>query len=169
LPGTAMVNAKKGRPPSDNPMVHTAVMLPLDLSRRLKEDGEASGRGQSGEIRQRLEESYDPERSPDANTSILLNCIGRLADEIAKDDHVGRQRQWYEDPHALSAFKAGVEALISGYRAKERPTPPKTKSAKPSEPLKSEEPSDPPDAIGRTYARMILSEAMLRRDHGHGS
>jgi hypothetical protein len=164
-----MVNAKKGRPPSENPLVHTAVMLPQDLSRRLKNDGEASGRGLSGEIRHRLEESYDPERSPDANTSILLNCIGRLADEIARDDHVGGQRQWYEEPHALSAFKAGVEALISGYRAKERPTPPKSKSEKPSEPLKSEEPSDPPDVIGRTHARRILSDAMLRRDHGHGS
>src|SRR5277367_5819181 len=91
-----MVNTKKGRPPLENPMTHTAVMLPRDLSRRLKKDGEASGLGLSGEIRHRLEESYDPERSPDADTAILLGCIGRLADEIAKDDHVAGQGQWYQ-------------------------------------------------------------------------
>jgi hypothetical protein len=164
-----MVKAKKGRPLSENPMAHTAVMLPQDLSRRLKKDGEASGRGLSGEIRHRLEESYDPERSPDADTAILLHCIGRLADKIAKDDHVAGRGQWYEHPHALSAFKAGVEAMITGYKAKERPKPPKAKSAEPNEPPKPEEPSDPPDVIGRTHARSILSEAMLRRDYGHGS
>jgi hypothetical protein len=162
-----VVNAKKGRPPSDNPMVHTAVMLPLDLSRRLKEDGEASGRGQSGEIRQRLEESYDPERSRDADTAILLSCIGRLADEIAKDDHVAAQSQWHENPEALLAFKAGVETLITRYQAKVRHKAPKSKSAEPSELLNLEEPNDPPDVIGRTHARRILGEAMLRRDCGH--
>jgi hypothetical protein len=161
-----MVNTKKGRPPSDNPMVHTAVMLPSDLSRRLKKDGEASGRGLSGEIRHRLEESYDPKRSLDADTAILLSCIGRLADEIAKDDHMGGQRQWYEHPQALSAFKAGVDTLITRYQAKERPRPPRSKSAEPSEPLKQEEPTDPPEVIGRTYARRILSDAMSRRDYG---
>jgi hypothetical protein len=143
-------------------------MLPRQLARRLKDDGEASGRGQSGEIRHRLEESCDPERSPDADTAILLSCIGRLADEIGKDAHVGGQRQWYEHPRALSAFTAWVEALITGYHAKERPGPPKAKSAQLNERLMKEEQTDPPDAIGRTYARLILSAAMLRRDHGDG-
>ena len=35
-----MKKPKKGRPPADNPMVHTAVVLPADLIERLKHDAE---------------------------------------------------------------------------------------------------------------------------------
>ena len=54
--GKALIKQrKKGRPRSENPMVHTAVVLPRDLLEQLRKDAEASGRGLSTEIRQRLQ------------------------------------------------------------------------------------------------------------------
>lgn len=67
---------KKGRPRSENPMAHTAVLLPQDLFGRLRKDAERSGRGLSAEIRQRLQftDGLDPE------TLDLIEDIKSLAD-----------------------------------------------------------------------------------------
>ena len=59
-----MNQRKKGRPRSENPMVHTAVVLPRDLLERLRRDAKASDRGLSTEIRQRLQLTYDQEGLP---------------------------------------------------------------------------------------------------------
>jgi hypothetical protein len=150
----AMAIARKGRPPSENKMDHTAVMLPRRLIRQLKTTGEASGRALSAEIRHRLEQSYDPERSPDPNTDTLLRYIGRLADEIAKDVHVARK--WHEHPYALAAFKAGLDALVAQFQAERDPQARTVGDAG--------EQSDPPEVIGRTYARRILADPSLKRE-----
>ena len=71
-----MKQRKKGRPRSENPMVHTAVVLPRDLLERLRTDAERSERGLSTEIRQRLQLTYDLEGLPrDPETSDLIECI----------------------------------------------------------------------------------------------
>jgi hypothetical protein len=149
-----MVNAKKGRPPSESPMEHKTLMLPRELLDRLAKDAKASGRTQSGEIRHRLEASYGNETDP--KTAILLVHIGQLADEIAKYT----TRKWHEHPYAQAAFKAGLDALIVPYQAggeaKRRP------DAKPGEQ------SDPPDVFGRTHAQRILVDASLKRDLNNG-
>lgn len=54
-----VLQKKMGRPASGEAMAHTGVVLPHDLLQRLKADGLSSGRGLSGEIRRRLQASYD--------------------------------------------------------------------------------------------------------------
>ena len=108
-----MKKRKKGRPPSENPMVHTAVVLPRDLLGRLKRDAEASDRGLSTEIRQRLQLTYDLEGLPrDRETNDLVEAIKTLADNLAGD--LGKK--WYQNAYALAAFKAGVAAFLAQYQ-----------------------------------------------------
>ena len=65
-------------------MAHTGVVLPHDLLQRLKADGLSSGRGLSGEIRRRLQASYDQDaRDPD--TRHLIECTEQLANSITRD------------------------------------------------------------------------------------
>jgi hypothetical protein len=122
-------------------MVHTAVVLPPELVARLKLDAEASGRGLSAEIRQRLQSTY---LSPGRETNRLVVAIRKLANMLARDLGV----EWYEHSYVLAAFKAGVVALLSRYYLAgdddERP---------------DGEGSDPPDVVGRTYARLIEIDA----------
>jgi hypothetical protein len=127
---------KTGRPRAENPMVHTAVVLPPELIARLKADAEASGQGLSGEIRLRLQSTYlgDPE------TNRFLAAVRKLADMLARDLGI----EWCQHSYALAAFKAGMAALLSRYvldgDEKVRP---------------DGEGNDPPEVVGRTYARLI--------------
>jgi hypothetical protein len=133
-----MNKPKKGRPTSENPMVHTAVVLPRELVRRLKKDGEVSGRGLSGEIRQRLQLSHDKEGLPsDPVTSDLLGLIQKLADGVA--DAMGKK--WHEGPNALTAFKVGVAEYLAQYHPKG------DVSAPPGG-------HDDPGPVGRTLAKL---------------
>lgn len=137
--------AKKGRPRAENPMVHTAVVLPQELLGRLKRDAATAGRGLSTEIRQRLQLTYDLEGLPrDAETSELTNSIKELADNLAGD--LGEK--WHRHAYALAAFKAGVAALIGRHR------PEGDESKRPDTRVVGE-PDDPPDVVGRTHARLI--------------
>jgi hypothetical protein len=130
---------KSGRPRAENPMVHTAVVLPPELVARLKTDAEASGQGLSAEIRQRLQSTYLSQGLP-AETNRLLAAIRKLADMLARD--LGTE--WYGHSYALAAFKAGVLALLSRYELEG------------NEKLRPDgEGDDPPEAVGRTYARLI--------------
>jgi hypothetical protein len=136
---------KKGRPRSENPMVHTAVVLPRDLLEKLRTDAAAANRGLSAEIRQRLQLGYLVPREPyDHETSQLLAAIKLLSESLARD--LGAK--WHEHTYALAAFKAGVEAFLARYYlAGDEDRRPDAQDA--------DEPDDPPDVVGRTHARLI--------------
>jgi hypothetical protein len=133
---------KVGRPRSEKPMVHTAVVLPPDLIAQLKTDAKKSGQGMSAEIRERLRATYLMELSRgDPETGNLLNAIKHLSDFLARD--LGKR--WHQHPYAMAAFKAGVAALLARYQPKGDETlRPDTKLI-----------GDPPDVVGRTHARLI--------------
>jgi hypothetical protein len=89
--------AKKGRPRSENPMAHTAVVLPTDLIARLKADAEVKGQGLSAEIRDRLAATYfNQGSSSDRETKNFLEAVRKLADLLARD--LGTR--WYEHSYA---------------------------------------------------------------------
>jgi hypothetical protein len=141
---------KRGRPRSENPMVHTAVALPRDMLERLKREAKAADRGLSTEIRLRLER---PER--DVATLRLLDAIALLADYVADD--LGKK--WYEHAYALAAFKAGVTGLLAYYlpEGDENVPPETTRYDKRLDPDRwgAFEPDDSPETVGRTYARLV--------------
>ena len=141
-----MIKKKKiGRPPSKNPMVHTAVVLPPDLIDQLKTDAEANGQGLSAEIRDRLLTTYLWQGSPiDRETKNFLAAVRKLDDILARD--LGAR--WYEHSYALAAFKAGVAEFLSRYLLSA------DESVRPDNDGKGG-PDDPPDVVGRTYARLI--------------
>lgn len=127
-------------------MVHTAVVLPPDLIERLKTDADAKGQGLSTEIRERLQLTYLLQGAPsDLETSHLLAAIRKLSDMLARD--LGAR--WYEHSYALAAFKAGVASFFGRYHLEgdERVRPDTEEGAG--------EDDDPPDVVGRTYARLI--------------
>lgn len=138
---------KKGRPPSDDPMVHTAVALPRELLDQLKKDADASGKGLSTEIRHRLQ-LVDAQKGIDATrdteTIELIRSIENLANNLAGD--LGKK--WHEHAYALAAFKAGVAAFLAQYK------PEGDANLRPDTRVVGE-PDDPPDAVGRTHARLI--------------
>jgi hypothetical protein len=136
---------KKGRPPSSNPMVHTAVVLPRELIERLKRDASAAGRGLSTEIRKRLQLTYDLEGMPgDPEMSGLLRSIQTLAENLAGD--LGKR--WHQHRYALAAFKAGFAELLA------RHEPEGDERTRPDARLVGE-PDDPPEVVGRIHARLI--------------
>jgi hypothetical protein len=134
--------AKKGRPRSENPMVHTAVVLPADLISQLKADAEAEGRGLSAEIRFRLRATYLMQGSRgDRDTNNLLTAIKHLSDILARV--LGKR--WHQHPYAMAAFKAGVAELLARYQPEgDERVPPDSQVI-----------GDPPDVVGRTHARLI--------------
>jgi hypothetical protein len=136
---------KKGRPLSVDPMIHTAVVLPAELIKRLKADAKKSGRGMSAEIRDRLRVTYLMELSRgDSETGNLLHAIKHLSDFLARD--LGKR--WHEHRYAMAAFKAGVAAFLSRYQ------PEGDETERPDTQVVGE-PADPPDVVGRTHARLI--------------
>jgi hypothetical protein len=138
---------KKGRPRSENPMVHTAVVLPQDLLEKLRKDAEASGHGLSAEIRAQLQLNYlmmETKTKDGPETSNLLAAIKHLANFLAHD--LGKK--WHEHAYALAAFKAGVASFLTRYHPEgDERVRPDTRVAG--------EPDDPPDVVGRTHARHI--------------
>lgn len=136
---------KLGRPRSENPMVHTAVVLPPDLIAQLKADGEKNGHGISAEIRLRLRLTYLMELSRgDTETGNLLQAIKRLSDLLARD--LGKR--WHQHPYAMAAFKAGVMEFLARYQ-------PEGDANKHPGAAKSGGTNDPADVVGRTHARSI--------------
>src|SRR5580704_18662430 len=116
-------------------MVHTAVVLPRELLGRLKTDAEASDRGLSTEIRQRLQLTFDLEGLPrDPETIDLVEAIKTLANNLAGD--LGKK--WHQHPYAWAAFSAGVASFLAQYR------PEGDARVRPDMRLVGE-PSDPPD------------------------
>src|SRR5436190_22372667 len=90
---------KRGRPLSENRMVHTAIVLPQGLLDDLKRDAAAHNYGVSAEIRWQLE-LYDRmrqrERSGDVKTKTLLNAIELLSQFLAEYMYT----QWHQHPYA---------------------------------------------------------------------
>ena len=124
---------KRGRPHAENPMVHTAVVLPRDLLERLRTDAKRSERGLSTEIRQRLA-NYDVD---DPETKSLIECIKSLANNLASD--LGKS--WHESEYAKAALAGGIMAFLGPLSAA-RDIPGHT---------------DNPETVGRTHARLITA------------
>jgi hypothetical protein len=130
---------KKGRPRLENPMVHTAVVLPRALLEQLRMDAERSERGLSAEIRQRLQSTYGLEGLPDdPETNDLIVSIKSLAHNLASD--LGKK--WHETEYGLAAFRNGVMTFFSQYAPKGDEGVRKFGNA---------------DTIGGTHARLILA------------
>ena len=135
---------KKGRPPSENPMVHTAVVLPQDLLKRLRADAERSKRGLSTEIRQRLQWTYDLERLPhDPETSDLIERIKRLTNTLAGD--LGKK--WYEQQLRDGSLQSRRGVFLARYHPE---------GDEEYVPIGFAGDDDPPDVVGRTHARLIM-------------
>jgi hypothetical protein len=141
-----LIKKKKiGRPRSDEPMVHTAVVLPPDLIDQLKADAKTNGQGMSAEIRERLRATYLMQLSRgDIETGNLLNAVRHLSDFLARD--LGKR--WHEHPYAMAAFKAGVMEFLARYQ-------PEGEGSKHPGAAKSGGADDPADVVGRTHARLI--------------
>lgn len=73
---------KRGRPRSENPMVHTAVVLPRALLEQLRKDAEISGRGLSTEIRHKLQLVTDIEGMPSNPATIDLKQIALAINDL---------------------------------------------------------------------------------------
>jgi hypothetical protein len=143
----ALTKKGKGRPRAENPMVHTAIALPQDLLDQLKSAAAASGQGLSTEIRRRLQlvdglEVIEAARDPE--TKDLVKMMENLADNLAGD--LGKK--WHEHAYALTAFKAGVAALLAQYNAGG------DASVRPDTRVVGES-NDSPETVGRTHARLI--------------
>jgi hypothetical protein len=152
------IAARRGRPRSENPMVHTAVVLPQDLLARLRRDADASQQGVSAEIRRRLQLTYDREGAPsDPETADLIVAIKRLADNLEN----ALVKKWHQHRYVLAAFKAGVELFLSRCQPEgDKDIPPDMQRSWLSNeliPRDVGEPHDPPDAVGRTHARFIMA------------
>lgn len=133
-----------GRPLSEKPMVHTAVLLPRSLLERLKGDAEASKGGLSTEIRQRLQMSFDRE-GLDPQTSDLVERIKDLADSLARD--LGWP--WHRHAFGQRAMEAGVIKLLGEYRAEGDTLPDTPFSGYPDDAS--------PEVVGQTHARLIMA------------
>jgi hypothetical protein len=122
-------------------MVHTAVVLPRALLERLREDAKRSDKGLSTHIRERLLLTDFLMGQPyDRKTNDLVAAIKRLAENLTRD--LGKE--WHQHPYVLTAFKAGVATFLAKYKLEgDESVPP------------AGEPDDPPDAVGRTHARLI--------------
>ena len=153
--------AKRGRPPSPNRMLHTAVVLPREVVQRLKEAGKASGTGLSEQVRLRLqlaelvtqgEEEQEVLRRlqalvlrgppEDPKTKGLLCAIRVISQSLARD----LTTQWHENPYVHAAFKAAILDCLKRYGPDEE--------ADPDGAMWTER--GPPEAVGRTHARMIV-------------
>jgi hypothetical protein len=127
-------------------MVHTAAVLPPELVERLKRDAEASGRGLSGEIRERLQRTYQAEDAEDPETDRFVAAVKTLSGFLERD--LGTK--WHGHDYALAAFRAGITALLARYvlAGDERLRPGYVEG----------DPDDPPDVVGRTHARRVKFE-----------
>jgi hypothetical protein len=135
---------KKGRPRSENPMVHTAVVLPRDMLEELRRDAAEHNQGVSAEIRLVLRANQLLKWGRiDFETGGLTEAIKLLAQFLARD--LGKE--WHEHPYVLAAFKAGVASFLMRYH------PQGDENARPG--WIAGEPNDPPDVVGRTHARRI--------------
>ena len=99
-----MKQRRTGRPRSENPMVHTAVVLPPDLLEQLRKAAAASGQGLSAEIRRRLQrvdglEIIEAARDPE--TKDLMDMFENMATNLAAD--LGKK--WHEHAYALKALR----------------------------------------------------------------
>ena len=90
-------------------------------------------------------------RKIDGETSDLVEAIKLLADNLAGD--LGKK--WHQHAYALKAFRAGVAAFLAQYQPQgEEGVRPDTRVVG--------EPSDPPDVVGRTHARLIMAANAFR-------
>jgi hypothetical protein len=85
--------------------------MPEDLRDRLAQAAADNGHGIGEEMRQRLQLSFEPERSKDPKTAELVAAIAGAAETIT--EHCA---PWHESPWAFDVFKAAIETLLGTYR-----------------------------------------------------
>jgi hypothetical protein len=143
-----MAKRKKGRPRSEKPMVHTAVVLPRDLLERMKIDAERSERGLSSEIRHRLLLTYDLDGPPDdSETGDLVAFIKELAISLARD--LGKK--WHESKYAHAAFQFGVNTFL------------RERAPESDEGVQK---FGDPNVVGGTHARLIMAAKAAAKKKG---
>src|ERR1700692_1140083 len=86
-------------------MIQTALWLPRDMHRRLK-DAAPDGR-MSEEIRRRLEVSM--QEPTDERTDVLLDLIRQVAQNLSADEPL------WADPFAFEVFKAAVSEVLQRF------------------------------------------------------
>jgi hypothetical protein len=124
-------------------MLHTAVVLPQDLLKRLRMDAERSNHGLSTEIRQRLQSTYEGKGPPiDPETSKLVASIESLAESLVGD----LRKKWHESRYALAAFKGGLATFLAPYQ-----------SDSDLNVRDADDHNDSPEVVGRTHARLIMA------------
>lgn len=119
----------------------------------------AHNRGLSAEIRVRLQAGISYLKRPGTSeldhskTSELhhpkTSELAVLIEELDRKIFATFGRRWLEHPYTLAVFKAGVAEFLSRYH------PDGDESTLPDAGIIGE-PRDPPDVVGRTYARLIL-------------
>jgi hypothetical protein len=124
-------------------MRHTGVVLPQKLLARLTTEGAKSGRGVSGEIRHRLQASYDLDGLNQPTRQLIEDTKG-LAESLALD--IGRQ--WHEHEFVRKALKAGFAVFLEEYDPEAKRGPDVVFGGHPDD--------APHDVVGRTHARLIL-------------
>ncbi len=134
-----MRKPKSGRETKD--MIQTALWLPRDMHRRLK-DAAPDGK-MSEEIRRRLEFSL---REPmDEHTGVLLDLVRKIAQSLSTD------AQWWADPFAFAVFKTAINELLS-HIPRVDPEPGTSSN------LKSRYGEDAaPETIGKALAQGVLA------------
>jgi len=151
---------KIGRPRSENPGMHTAVVLTPHLAERLKADARSRGHGLSTEIRLRLEQTYYDQRGDplDPKTDDLTDSINWLATNLARSFGT----KWHQHPYVLAAFRAGVELFLAQQQPEgDKDAPPNTPGLFPETLVQYRK--DPPDVVGRTQAQFIIASKMSER------
>jgi NTP pyrophosphatase (non-canonical NTP hydrolase) len=125
-------------------MIQTALWLPRDMHKKLKNEGGERGLGE--EIRRLINEAMeaaDAARTPDENTHELLDLIKEIAD-------LSLEEPWYADRFAFDVFKAAINTLLSSYQP--------SGEAKPETRAKFQATwgDENPETLGRMIARVAM-------------
>ncbi len=144
----------KGKSGAD--MIQSAIRLPRKLHERLKKAGGQRGMGQ--EVRQRLEASFDAERTAThPKTMYLLNAISACADKIERD-----YGNWSEDAFAFEVLKGCANILFMHFKPTGEPIP-KPKPGSLAATLFG--PSEPkPEEASRLYVHSWISLGAKRQE-----
>jgi hypothetical protein len=123
----------------------TAIWLPEAMIERLQRI--AGPRGMAGEIRRRLEASFEAERAQsDPMTKALLADIARASDMLAA------YRAWQNDRWVYVALEAAIGVILAQRRPPETKPKPQLPPGAARDLLGDQKPED----VGRVVAAMVL-------------
>ena len=148
------MNKRKSTHVTQN-MTQTALWLPHNMHKRLREAGGERGMGE--EIRERLQASFnaeDAENKPSGvpwETEELLREVSFCAEQVS--NHFG---SWFKDAFAFQVLKASVETLLNQYRPEGDPSHAKPSLTQSGERIfgkNGEGKNRSPEEFGRTLAQ----------------